>query len=98
MTAHADMNPFKGRRVDVPVPTRVIRRFTKPTRGAAEIRERVITQFEALEWLLFVDGVLIESRMYHGDRASQYGAELADLVNDLKADGWEEDQDLLARQ
>lgn len=98
MAADADTNPFKGRRVDVPVPTRVIRRFTNPRRCTAEIRERVITQFEALEWLLYIDGALVESRMYYGARSPLYGPELAEVVNDLKANGWEEDADLLARQ
>lgn len=74
--------------VNVPVPMRVLYRFTKPGGHVAEIRERRPTRFEALEWMEFVDGNLIESRMYHGERLSFYGAELLERVEVLLADGW----------
>lgn len=78
-----------GRRVvDVPVPMRVLHRFTKPGGHVAEIKERRITSFEALEWMEFIDGNLIESRMYHGERVSFYGAELLERVELLTAGGW----------
>lgn len=82
--------PFDGKRAELRVPTRVIRRFTKPGH-VAEIRERQVTTFRALEWLLFVDGSMIESRMYHGARARAYPHELEDCCSDLKKNGWIED-------
>jgi hypothetical protein len=47
------------------------------TRHSAETRERTVTPFAATEWLLFVNGALIESRLYHGARASAYASEFA---------------------
>ena len=74
--------------VNVPVPMRVLYRFTKPGGHVAEIRERRITSFEALEWMEFIDGNLIESRMYHGERLTCYAAELLERVDILRAGGW----------
>ncbi len=74
--------------VNVPVPMRVLHRFTKPGGHVAEIKERRITNFEALEWMEFIDGNLIESRMYHGERVAFYGAELLERVEILMAGGW----------
>jgi len=83
--------PFDGRHcVNAPVPTRVIRRFRK-TAHVAEIRERKVTTFRAIEWLLFVDGQLLESRMYHGARLRAYPGELDECSVDLQKDGWIED-------
>lgn len=82
--------PFEGKRTTIPVPMRVIRRFAKPGH-VAEIRERRITTVRALEWLVFVDGSLIESRMYHGARATAYAGELEECCASLKVDGWVED-------
>lgn len=76
--------------VNVPVPMRVLYRFTKPGGHVAEIKERRITSFEALEWMEFIDGNLIESRMYHGERVPFYGAELLERIELLAADGWVE--------
>jgi len=51
-----------------------------------------VTSFEAIEWLLFVDDALIESRLYHGARAAQYVTELAEVIEDLKDDDWQESE------
>jgi hypothetical protein len=82
--------PFEGKRVDAPVPMRVIRRFRKPSH-VAEIRERKVTTFRALEWLLFVDGSLLESRMYHGARLRAYPDEIDECCASMRKDGWVED-------
>jgi len=82
--------PFEGKRVTAPVPTRVIRRFCKPAH-VAEIRERKVTTFRALEWLLFVDGQLLETRLYHGARLRAYAGELDECTVDLQKNGWIED-------
>lgn len=67
---------------------RVLHRFTKPGGRVLEIRERKVTPFNALEWLVYFDGSLTESRMYHGQRISLYAEELRQRVEGLKADGW----------
>lgn len=48
---------------------RVLRRFTKPGHWA-EIRERQVTMFNAIEFIVFVDDSLLESQMFHGGRES----------------------------
>ena len=58
-------DPFKGRTVPTPDPMRVLHRFTKPGGHWAEIRERIVTQFSALEFFVFVDGSLLESELFH---------------------------------
>jgi hypothetical protein len=90
MVSDSVTNPFKGRRLQVPIPTRVIRRVRKPHGHVAEIRERTITQFQAIEWTLFVDGSLLETRMYHGARLPNYGHDLSELRTQLQHDGWED--------
>jgi hypothetical protein len=74
--------------VNVPVPMRVLHRFTKPGGHVAEIRERRIISFEALEWMEFIDGNLIETRMYHGARVPAYARELQERVGLLVDGGW----------
>ena len=52
---------------------RVLRRFTKPSGHWAEIRERKVTQFHALEFLVFVDGLRwLESQLFHDGREAEY--------------------------
>jgi len=68
--------PFAGTVVHAPSPIRTLRRFTKP-RHVAEIRERVFARFRGLEFLVFVDGSLIESQLFHGTREGFYAGALA---------------------
>jgi hypothetical protein len=82
--------PFTGRRLELPIPMRTMARFRKPGHEA-ELRERRVTRFNALEWMLFVDGNLIESRLYHGPRLSIYAAEFGGCCDDLRKHGWVED-------
>jgi hypothetical protein len=70
------VNPFKGRVLNPTTPMRVLHRFTKPGHWA-EIRERQVTQFRAIEFLVFVDGSLLESRLFHNGREVEYPVELA---------------------
>ena len=58
------------------IPVRVLHRFTKPGGHVAEIRERTVTSFKALEWLVFIDGSLTESQMFHAARLDRYQPEL----------------------
>ena len=86
-----DITPFKGRILNAAAPARVLHRFTKPGGHLAEIRERVVTPFKALEWLVFVDGSLTESQMSHGARLDQYQPELAVRIAQFTDNGWVED-------
>lgn len=67
-----DVNPFKGRRINAPAPMRVLHRFTKPGGHWAEIRERTVTTFRAIEYIVFVDGSLLESELFHSGREAEY--------------------------
>jgi hypothetical protein len=82
-----DAVPFKGRIVHVPMPSRVLHRFTREGH-VAEIRERTVTQFHAIEFLVFVDGSLIESQLFHNGREAAYPAELETRVKQFVDDGW----------
>lgn len=87
-----DTNPFKGRIAASP-PMRVLHRFTKPGR-VAEIRERTVTQFSTIEFLVFIDGSLADSQMFHGARFAEYPSALATRIAYLVEDGWVEDPPL----
>jgi len=69
MDSMSDITPFAGRRQTATAPVRVLHRFTKPGGHWAEIRERTVTQFKAIEFIVFVDGSLLESQMFRGKRA-----------------------------
>jgi len=81
-------NPFKGRSVSRSAPMRVLQRFTKPGGHWAEIRERNVTLFKALELFVFVDGQLTESQIFHGERAKDYSDELEKRIAQFLESGW----------
>jgi hypothetical protein len=91
MSSDESYTPGGRRVVEVPVPMRVLHRFTKPGGHVVEIKERRITSFDALEWMEFVDGEMIESRMYHDERVPFYATELQERVEILIAGGWAPD-------
>lgn len=68
----------------------VLHRFTKPGHWA-EIRERKVTQFYAIEFLVFVDGSLLESQMFHGARIAEYPAQLHDRIARYLERGWSDE-------
>jgi hypothetical protein len=51
----SSVNPFKGRSVVPMPPLRLLHRFTKSGQKV-EICERKVTQFAALEFIVFYDG------------------------------------------
>jgi hypothetical protein len=83
--------PFAGKRASPAPGMRVLCRFTKPGGHVAEICERTVTQFRATEFIVFVDGGLSESQMFHGDRLDAYPRELAARVQQFLDGGWVED-------
>ena len=54
----------------------VLHRFSKPRGHWAEIRERKVTQWRAIEFLIYVDGSLLESQLFHNGREAEYPKEL----------------------
>lgn len=66
---------------------RVLHRFTKPGHWA-EVRERKVTPYRAIELFVFVDGSLLESRMFHGGREAEYPAELEARIKQFIDGGW----------
>lgn len=92
MARDENYTPFTRRIAQLPVPMRVLHRFTKAGGHVAEIRERTVTKFKALEWLVFVDGSLTESQMLHGARLDRYQPELEIRIAQFLDGGWIEDQ------
>jgi hypothetical protein len=83
----SDFTPFKGRTVSAPAPTRLLKRFAKSAH-IAEIHEREVKPFEAIEFIVFVDGSLLESQMFHGRRLEAYAPALVERSKRFADDGW----------
>lgn len=83
----SDVTPFKGRLASVGLPSRVLKRFGKAGH-VAEIRERTVTSFSAFEFIVFVDGSLLESQMFHGTRLKEYGPALTARAKQFSDNGW----------
>ena len=83
----SDITPFKGRNAVLASPTRLLRRFMKGGR-VAEIHERTVTSFKAIEFVILLDSALRESQMFHGQRLEEYSAALATRVKQLTDHGW----------
>jgi hypothetical protein len=86
----SDFTPFKGRTVAVPEPTRLLRRFTK-SGSVVEIRERTVSGFQGIEFIVFVDRSLLESQMFHGRRLDQYAPALELRAKEFSDNGWIEE-------
>lgn len=54
----------------------------------AEIHERTVTAFKAIELIILLDSALRESQMFHGRRLEEYSAALAKRVKQLIDHGW----------
>jgi hypothetical protein len=80
--------PF--RTTNITAPMRVLRRFTKPDGHWAEIRERRVTTFRAIEFIVFMDGSLLESELFHHGREAQYPAALEARIQQFLEGGWTE--------
>lgn len=86
----SDITPFKGRTVGAPAPRRLLKRFAKPGHFA-EIHERTVATFDAIEFIVFVDGSLLESHMFHGRRLKEYGPAIDDRAEQFTGEGWLEE-------
>jgi hypothetical protein len=69
---------------------RLVRRYLKPGQ-VAEIRERTVVQINAFEFLVFINGSLIESQLFYGDRLGSYRDELQACCAEFRDGGWIED-------
>jgi hypothetical protein len=69
---------------------RLVRRYLRPGH-VAEIRERTVVQIHAFEFFVFVNGNLIESQLFHGERLGSYGDELQACYAQFREGGWIED-------
>lgn len=72
-------------------PMRVLHRFTKPGH-VAEIRERKVTTFRAIEFMVYVDGSLLESELFHGARLPAYPAAIEARIKQFTDGGWTQEQ------
>jgi hypothetical protein len=72
-----------------PEPTmRVLHRFTKPDGHWAEIRSRNVNAFDALVFLVFVDGSLLFTQEFDRGREDEYLAALASRIAQFVEEGW----------
>ena len=85
-----DITPFTGRTRNTTEPTRVLHRFAKPIGHWAEIRERHFSRFPGVEYLVLVDGSLLESQMFYQGREVEYPTELAKRIAQFLDGGWVE--------
>ena len=83
----SDVTPFKGRSASARVKTRLVRKFTKGSR-VVEVRERTVSAFQAIEFIVFIDGSLLESQMFHGRRLSEYPSALEHRAKRFTDDSW----------
>jgi len=85
------LNPRKGRTNNPsPPPMRVLHRFTK-LGHVAEIRELIVSQFRAIEFLICVDGSVLVSQFFHSGRQVDYPKELAIRIAQFVEAGWVEE-------
>jgi hypothetical protein len=75
---------------------RLVRRYLKPGH-VAEIRERTVVQIHAFEFFVFINGNLIESQLFHGDRLGSYADELHACCAQFRDGGWIEDPTFVPR-
>lgn len=87
----SDPTPFRGRRNTAPLPTRTLYRFEEPGGHWAEIRERKVSTFGALEFLVSMDGSLLESELFHGGRLPGYREALEARIAQFVDGGWIEE-------
>src|SRR5688572_22849967 len=88
MSSDGRYTPFVGRRVNLSPPMRVLHRFTKHGGHWAEIRERSVTTFRGIEFMVFMDGSLLDSEMFHGQRLAEYPSALAARIRQFVVGGW----------
>jgi hypothetical protein len=78
----------KRRGIEPAAPMRVLHRLERSDGHWAEIRERLVTELQALEVLVFVDGSLLVSQLFHGGRVAECPDAIATRVKQFIDGGW----------
>jgi hypothetical protein len=89
MSNEITRSPVAGLRSRAPM--RLLHRFTKLAVIGQRIRERKVTQFQALEFIVFIvfiAGSLIAGQMFHGSRKGGYSAAIKVRIAQLTEGGW----------
>ena len=81
-------NLSKRRRIEPAVPMRVLHRLERSGGHWAEIRERLVTELQALEMLVFVDGSLLVSQLFHSSRVAELPDAIAARLQQFTDGGW----------
>jgi hypothetical protein len=68
----------------------VARRFRKGD-AVAEIRERIMREFQMIEWALILNGRVVTTRQFGADDRSDYDHEIHGVTSDLAGSGWIEE-------
>ena len=63
--------------------------FTKPGGHWAEIRERKVTMFRAIEYTVFVDGSLLEGELFYNGREAEYPKAIEARIKQFSDGGWQ---------
>jgi hypothetical protein len=63
-----------------------------------ELRERHIAKVEAVEFLVFLNGLLLETQTFQGARLAEYPSALAAVVLQYETDGWVRDKQADSRK
>lgn len=85
-----DVTPFRGRaKHPTSEPMLLLARFRKGSL-VAEIRERHVPAFNAIEYVVFINNQFSESQMFHGARLSDYQGELQKRIQQFLDGEWEE--------
>lgn len=67
-------------------------RNIEPTHGgraAVPIRERKVTTFRAIEYIVFVEGSLLECELFHNGREAEYPEALEARIKQFADGGWQ---------
>jgi hypothetical protein len=81
-------NLSRSRTVEPAAPMRVLHRLEKSDGHWAEIRERQVAELQALEVLVFVDGSMLVSQLFHSGRAAECPDAIATRVKEFMDGGW----------
>lgn len=83
-----DVATDRSKGIDDQVPMNILHRFMKPGGHWAEIRVRRVMKFGAIEYVVFVDGSLLGSELFHNDREAEYDKALEARINQFISGGW----------
>lgn len=83
----SNITPFKGRIDRACATTRAVNRFVK-SGHVAEIHERTVAEFGAVELIVFIDGELRYSQLFHGQQLTDYRPNVKARAKQFADKGW----------